>query len=37
MENLKELDKFADKHPKFTDLIPLLLYEVCIFIIIVLL
>ncbi|CAH3199098.1 unnamed protein product, partial [Porites evermanni] len=27
MENLKGLDKFADKHPKFTDLIPLVLYE----------
>ena len=37
MEYLEGLYKFADKLPKFKDLIPQLLYEVCIFIIIVLL
>ena len=33
MENLERLEKFADKNPKYTDLIPLMFYEVCHYII----
>ena len=29
MENLERLKEYADTHARFTDLIPLVLYEVC--------
>ena len=34
MENLNRLQMFTDKNPKYTDLIPLMFYEVCHFIIV---
>ena len=34
MKNLESLEKFAEKDPKYTDLIPPVLYEVCHFLIV---